>query len=176
MSDLIRSRRRSARRSPQQDGFSLIELLVAVFVMAVGVLGVVGLQLLSLQNNRNALLRAEASRLAYDMMDRIRANADPDNGVDYAGVALGGDPPATGDCRAATCTVAQMETYDHAFWKCSLGNFNDNDVCTGLAVTGFLPEGDGSIVVDANGVYTITVQWQEANVAAASQISIESTR
>ena len=172
MPDLIRRSRRRPRRA---DGFSMIELLVAVFVMAVGVLGVVGLQLLSLQNNRNALLRAEAARLAYDMMDRIRANADPGTGIEYDGLALDAGPPAATDCRANNCTGAQMEAFDHAFWKCTLGGYNDEDVCTGLGVTGFLPDGDGAIEL-AGGVYTITVQWQEPNAPAVSQVTIESTR
>jgi len=55
-------------------GFSMIELLVAVLVMGIGVLGITGLQMVSLQNNRGALLRSEAVMLAYDMLDRIRAN------------------------------------------------------------------------------------------------------
>ena len=46
----------------------MVELLVAVLVMGVGVLGVTGLQMVSLQNNRDALLRSEALQLAYDMM------------------------------------------------------------------------------------------------------------
>ena len=55
-------------------GFSMIELLVAVLVMGIGVLGITGLQMVSLQNNRGALVRAEAVQLAYDILDRIRAN------------------------------------------------------------------------------------------------------
>ena len=53
-----------------QRGFSLIEILVAVLVMGVGVLGVTGLQMVSLQNNRDALLRTEALQMAYDI-DRV---------------------------------------------------------------------------------------------------------
>lgn len=155
-------------------GFSLIELLVAVFVMAVGVLGIVGLQVLSLQNNRNALYRAEAAQLAYDMMDRIRANANIAGGVDYSPIALDAAPAAPTDCRDNNCTPAQMETFDHAFWKCSLGEFNAEDVCTDLGIQGFLPEGDGAIALNGT-VYTITVQWREPNAPAAQQIQIEST-
>ena len=48
-------------------GFSMIELLVAVLVMGIGVLGVSALQLVSLQNNRSALVQSEAVQYAYDV-------------------------------------------------------------------------------------------------------------
>ena len=89
--------------SRKQAGFSMTELLVAVLVMGVGVLGVTGLQLISLQNNQDALLRSEAVMLAYDMIDRVRANVPVDvaGGVMtetklYADVAKDADPPAVG--------------------------------------------------------------------------------
>ena len=63
-------RKRSTRR---EAGFSMIELLVAVLVMGIGVLGITALQMVSLQNNRGALMRSEATLRTYDVMDRIRA-------------------------------------------------------------------------------------------------------
>ena len=56
--------------------------------------GITALQMVSLQNNRGALFRAEAVQLAYDMMDRIRAN--PEGAVPggaYDGLALTDAPP-----------------------------------------------------------------------------------
>lgn len=151
----------------------MVELLVAVLVMGVGVLGVTALQMVSLQNNRAALLRAEAVQLAYDMMDRIRANpqgAVP--GQAYDGLDLGDDPPAATDCVANNCTQAQMVTFDQALWKCSLGAFGADATCTDFRDNGVLPalddqpglpNGDGSIAVDGAGLVTITVRWQEPN-------------
>src|SRR5690606_25085302 len=98
-------------------GFSLIELLVAVLVMGIGVLGVTALQMVSLQNNRAALERGEAVHLAYDMMDRIRANP----GAAYGGVGFGDGPPAAPNCVAGVCTADQMRAFDQASWKCVLG-------------------------------------------------------
>ena len=167
------SKRRGAR------GFSMIELLVAVLVMGIGVLGITGLQMVSLQNNRGALTRADAVQLAYDILDRMRANP----GAAYAGLAIGAAPPVTVDCQAATCTEAQMATFDQAVWKCSLGNWNNNVNCVpirngvilplGTAQPG-LPSGDGSIAVNGGGIVTITVQWQEPNQPAVTTISIDS--
>lgn len=155
-------------------GFSMIELLVAVLVMGIGVLGITGLQMVSLQNNRAALYRAEAVQLAYDMLDRIRANpAGAVPGLAYDGINIDGAPPAAADCNANTCTQAQMVVFDQAVWKCSLGGFDDDATCQGFRAANVLPpanqqpglpNGDGSIAVNAGTrVITITVQWTENN-------------
>ena len=175
-------RRLSTTRLPvKQHGFSMIELLVAVLVMGIGVLGITGLQMVSLQNNRGALVRAQAVMLAYDMMDRIRANRT----INYGGLAIGAPPPAGApNCVAGNCTEAQMVTFDQAVWKCSLGLWNTNANCAALrngvilptaANQPGLPSGDGRVAVNAGtGIVTITVQWQEPNVATLSTISIDS--
>ena len=152
----------------------MIELLVAVLVMGIGVLGITGLQMVSLQNNRAALFRAEAVQLAYDVMDRIRAN--PAGGIPgqaYGGVNLTDNPPAAVDCNANLCNQAQMVTFDQAAWKCTLGGFHADATCVALRAVNTLPpinqqpglpNGDGSIVVNGvTGVITVTVQWTENN-------------
>ena len=55
-------------------GASLIEVLVAVVILSIGILGIAGIQVVSLQQNRGALLRLEALQLANDIIDRMRAN------------------------------------------------------------------------------------------------------
>jgi len=170
----------------RQGGFSMIELLVAVLVMGIGVLGITGLQMVSLQNNRGALLRSEAVMLAYDMMDRIRANpvgTPIGSGSDYAGIAIGGGPPSSVNCNASECSSAQMVAFDQAVWKCALGSYVEDGTCTSFHSSGVLPapteqpglpNGDGSIVVDGtSSVVTITVQWDDPNFGQRS-ISIDS--
>jgi len=56
----------------QQQGLSLIEALVAVVVLALGLLGLAGLQATSIKSNDSALFRSQATLLAYDMADRMR--------------------------------------------------------------------------------------------------------
>lgn len=167
---LVKSPQRADLKSRQR-GLSMIELLVAVLVLAIGVLGITALQMVSLQNNRGALFQAEAVQLAYDMMDRIRAN--PEGAVPggaYDGLGIGAGPPAAANCVANNCSQAQMVTFDQALWKCSLGDFNDDAQCAAFRGAGVLPqaadqpglpEGDGSIVVDGAGVVSITVTWTE---------------
>ena len=164
-------------------GFSMIELLVAVLVMGIGVLGITGLQMVSLQNNRGALLRSEAVMLAYDMLDRIRANpVGTPAGSSYGGVGLGGGPPGSSNCNANSCSSNQMVAFDQRVWKCALGSYVEDGACTSLHANGVLPNpdeqpglpnGDGSIDVDGNGIITITVQWDDPNFGQR-QIAVQS--
>ena len=117
---------RAMPRARRHAGFSMIELLVAVLVMGIGVLGITALQMVSLQNNRGALMRGEASLRTYDVMDRIRANPSGN----YGGVAFGDAPPAANDCMANNCTAAQMTAFDQAR---SIANSGDSNpaICSG---------------------------------------------
>ena len=64
-----------------QHGFTMVEVLVTLVILAVGLLGLAGLQATSLRNTESAYQRSQAAILAYDMLDRMRANS--------AGVANG---------------------------------------------------------------------------------------
>ena len=79
----------------KQQGFSLIEVLIALIIMSVGMLGIAGLYVQSLQAGRTSMFRHQAVALAGDVADRIRANptagisyTDPD-GADNGCVATG---------------------------------------------------------------------------------------
>jgi type IV pilus assembly protein PilV len=69
-------------------GFSMLEMLVALLVLSIGLLGVATLQVRGQQFNQVGYLRTQATFLAYDIMDRMRINIDNDN-TD--------DGPPTGD-------------------------------------------------------------------------------
>ena len=57
-----------------QTGIGLIEVLVSVLILAIGLLGAAALQLNSLKYTDSSTMSSQASFIAYDMMDRIRAN------------------------------------------------------------------------------------------------------
>jgi type IV pilus assembly protein PilV len=60
------------------NGFSMIEVLVSLFILAVGLLGLATLQMTNLKNNHSAQQRTTASVLAYSLLDRIRLNKTAD--------------------------------------------------------------------------------------------------
>ena len=149
-------------------GYSLIELLVAMLVIAVGALGAVGLQIASSENNRGALERTVALMLAEDMVERLHANG----GAGYT-ASLGTGPPAWVDCRARDCAPAELAVFDLAVWKCALGRWNDESVCVAVRTAGLLaaeerqpglPEGDGGVAVEADGRFAVTVTWRSGRV------------
>jgi type IV pilus assembly protein PilV len=73
---------KSRRRN--QSGISLIEMLIALLVLSFGLLGLAGLQALSLKNNQSAYLRSQATLVAYDVLDRIRARRSELMAADFS--------------------------------------------------------------------------------------------
>ena len=100
-------------RIRRQRGISIVEALVALVVIAVGMLGIAGLYLSSLQASRSAKLRSHAVELAGSIGDRIRANREAE--AAYATATYGGEP-AEHDCETDRCTPAQLAQDDLAKW------------------------------------------------------------
>ena len=123
-------------------GLTLIEILVALVVISVGLLGVAGLHAYSLKNNYDALLRSHASALAGDIADRMRANRTAALNGEYD-IVLG---PLVLDEEEDPIPV-QVELKE---WKDLLASQ--------------LPDGDGSIQLNTTAdtrIVTIRIQWGE---------------
>ncbi|HSW13319.1 MAG TPA: type IV pilus modification protein PilV [Solimonas sp.] len=122
----------------RQAGFSMIEVLVAAVLLSIGLLGLASLQTVSLQRGNSASQRVDAVALAYDLLDRMRANRAQAIGGRYV-VSVGSIPSAN--------TLADQDVID---WKGALNNT--------------LPEGDGAVAMDGR-IVTITIVWKEASSA-----------
>jgi type IV pilus assembly protein PilV len=61
-----------------QRGFTMIEVLIAVLILAIGLLGVAGVQLVSMQQTVNSTLRTEATMYAQTVAERLRSNGGVD--------------------------------------------------------------------------------------------------
>lgn len=127
-------------------GFTLLEVLVAMLVLSVGLLGLAGMQTISLRNNHSAFLRSQATVLAYDALDRMRGNIDQALlGTASRYNSAFGDSPTAPTC-TPNCTSTQMADIDLAVWKENVGR---------------LPAGRGQIAIDANNKATIRVEWAD---------------
>lgn len=145
-------------------GLTLIEVLVTVVVLAIGLLGLAALQLNSLRNNVTAYERSVATLLAYEIIDRMRANA-----ASAESYAVGFDEPPVGgvNCVASFCNAVAMAKYDLDAWKCSLGAWVDEEPCAAVDPVGTLLDGQGEITVDGRQV-TVTIRWQENRTAGTT--------
>ena len=133
-------------------GFSLLEVLLAVVVMAIGVLGIAALQITTSLYTESSLHRSQASMLAREVVERMRVNVDEAKAGNYDITTL---PSLTSSCKgaSASCSASQIKDYDLQVW--------------GTRVAAMLPSGDAIIATTAdNGTdpvdVTITLQWDES--------------
>jgi len=138
----------------KQRGITMIESLVALVVISVGMLGIAGLYLSSLQASRSAKLRTHAVELASSIADRIRANRDA---VASYHTASYGTAPATKSCDTQTCTPAELAEDDLARWLADI----DAALPGGDVVTGTITVTDRAAPNFDNCVIAVT--WREAN-------------
>lgn len=102
-----------------QSGFGLIEVLVSVLILAIGLLGLAGLQTQSLKFNNDAFFRSQATLLAMDLADRMRANRDVIEKTPnaYQFPASQTVPATYPQCDDTGCSPAELAEYDFAEWK-----------------------------------------------------------
>ncbi len=123
-------------------GFTLIEILIALIILSFGLLGLAGLQAASMQQNQDSSFRSQATALAYDLADRIRANSS------QIAIYLALAPALNNNCLGiAGCTPQQMANHDLAEWNAALNSLPGGGV--------------GSIAQTAANVYTIYVNWDD---------------
>ena len=78
-------------------GFTLIEVLVAILILGIGILGMAGMQAMSVRESQNTYFRTQADMLAYDIVDRMRANRG-EAATTAAYVSDGSAPGSVGAC------------------------------------------------------------------------------
>ena len=153
----------------RQRGFTMVEALVTVLIFAIGLLGVIGLQTLALSSTSISNQRNDATVLALDMADRMRAN----QGAVRSGVGFGYDvaAPASNACRSTyadavaapvVCNSDQLAADDLYDWHAQIQQS--------------LPSGDGAVCIDstpddgvpgapacdgAGNAYAIKVWWTQ---------------
>jgi len=155
----------------RQRGIGIIEVLIALLVVSIGVLGVAGLQLAGLQNSAGSFNRAKALLLAENMATQMRSNTEAiENGwfdsFDYSSISCAARPVPY--CQASSsgagdyCTPAELASFDIALVAC--GDWGGTDSRQG--VVGSLPNGELNVACDASpcdaeSTYTVSVSWTE---------------
>lgn len=106
-------------------GFSLIEVLVSVLVLAIGIIGTAGMQLAAMRTGTQSSFQSAAVQLAGELADRMRANSasmkSPDAGNPYLGIDFQGGPaqgagPST-SCYGNACSSQELAQFDIQAWQ-----------------------------------------------------------
>lgn len=125
----------------RQRGVTLIEVLVAVLVLSIGLIGLAALQVAALQANQISYQRSQATNLAYDVIERMRANRQAALNGNYDTPFQ--DPPECEDPSDGG-SLAQTDLNQwHMALSCSLSG------------------GQGQITTNANNIVGVTIRWRD---------------
>jgi type IV pilus assembly protein PilV len=138
-----------------EGGFTLLEVMISLVVLAIGVMGVIGLQTSTYQQLQTSQNFSKAAMLASDMADRMLANQENVPAAAYVHTAPPEEPDT--DCTIAACTPAQLAVYDVWHWQAELAGLNEDD----SKIPGSLPNASGEVTTNADGEYSILVRWDD---------------
>lgn len=152
-------------------GLTLIEVLVAVLVIAIGLLGLAGLQFSALANNYLSYQTMQATALAESMVDRMRANVD---GMDAYALVAGDTPPSPSrDCGSGDCTPDELASWDIAYWYAMVSDDGSTFSNIPPGPRGALPAGRASIacsdpVCTDESIRVVTIYWDPSRSGAST--------
>ncbi|MEG2580394.1 type IV pilus modification protein PilV [Comamonas sp.] len=154
--------------SSVQRGFALLESLIAIVVMALGILGILGLQMRTLTNTQTSLYRAQAIRLIEDLNERLMANPNAFLSADGYLTDWKNTPASQVDCNSTACGHSELAAFDIARWKAQVGST--------------LPNGDASVFyaedepqADNRRQLGVMISWRENEIIDDKSTDEEST-
>lgn len=155
-----------ATAATRRRGFTLVEVLVAILLLSVGLLGVAGMQISGLRYHQGAYLRGQATTLLSDMADRMRINPQGVGAGSYNAITVNtatsgwqSSLPADPDCAANACTPANQAALDIRQWGLALGQ---------------LPRAVGT-VTRTGLIFTLTITWQDLDNNAEAPVNQTAT-
>ncbi|HVY81705.1 MAG TPA: type IV pilus modification protein PilV [Steroidobacteraceae bacterium] len=141
-------------------GLTLIECMIALVVLAIGLLGMAGLILRGLRAGHDALLRTQAVNLVTDMAERIRANPAAAGAYDcasYTGAPRAQECASTETAAGANCTASELAEDDLARWQDAARAALPLAQATCAANV----EYTAASAIDAPARYRVSVSWIE---------------
>mgnify|MGYP006088860449 CR=1 FL=1 len=100
-------------------GLGLIETMVSLFVLAIGLLGISGMQVNAMKSSQNSYYRTQATDIAYDIIDRMRVNHRAAKSTSIYVSNYGQTHAGASDC-STYCRPDQIAAHDLMNWKTDL--------------------------------------------------------
>lgn len=146
----------------RQAGATMLEILVAIVIVAIGLLGLAGLQARLQLSDFEAYQRSQALLLLQDMSDRLSVNRS--NAISY----VTDTPLGTGDSEPASCSSLTGQALDACEWSNAIKGAAE--VLSGNNV-GTLVNARGCISNPATGQYVVSVVWQGTTPTIAPAVT-----
>lgn len=149
----------------RQRGFTLIEILVTVVVLAIGLLGLAGLQVKTLSFNRDAYLLSQVTNLEYDMLDRMRAN----RGAAEIGNYDSNLTEALPTYASSLTPSGSLADQDKAIWRNALASPDLLPqgtrvlICRGLTHSPVDSCEDSAFTCSGSGLFSIVIRYQKSD-------------
>jgi len=155
----------------RQRGVTLIESLVAVVVTALGILGILGVQMRTLADTSTSVRRAQAIRLIEDLSERMRTNPNALANLNNYVSAFNGTP-SVGTC-VSGCDHGALAAYDLAVWKRAVRN----TLPLGQAEI-FIPPAEVPVAAGQRRQLGVMIAWREneRDTSAAYKDDINATK
>lgn len=146
-------------------GMSLIEVLVALLVLGIGVMGYAALQLNAVKITEDTYSRSQAMAIAQDLIERMRANVDSDTVLSRytASSAWTGTPTEK------TCFRSSP---DESSKPCTAADMADADIYQSRRYAQTMLSGGAIAVADCAGVTCVTVAWNQTTPASCNQSNV----
>jgi type IV pilus assembly protein PilV len=160
---------RAMQRPRAVKGFTMLEVLISIVVIAFGLLGIAGLQAFALKNNQSAGQRMTTTMLATDMVERVWSS-NPDFRPFYSNDSIGSyGSPVSGCISVSGCTPAQLVQNDLAEWEDRVKNSLPSGA--GIICKDTTPD-DGTGATDPqcdlnpNAPFVVKIWWLDDRSAA----------
>ena len=158
-------------------GFTLIEVLIAMAILAIGLLGLGTLQLMALKDNTDAYNYQQATLLAYEMQDRIRSNMITIDNPNFDWTTVAANKGTGCDSLANICTPTQLAAFDFWYWKDSVSRALPAPI-TGNNVE--IKTSSNVMKAGCKGTYgarslCLITRWKRTNVAKTGVLSGDAT-
>jgi type IV pilus assembly protein PilV len=136
--------------SVKQHGFSMLEILVTLAIVAIALLGTAGLQIYAMRMGQSGQFRTQAVFLASDIAERMEANKAAAVAGNYALGLTRAASTSAADCATAACDSTSLASWDISQWE--------------NAITGLLPQPTWQISQTTTGnpsTYSIVISWTD---------------
>ncbi|MFK8084170.1 MAG: type IV pilus modification protein PilV [Granulosicoccus sp.] len=155
----------------RQKGVGLIEILIAVVILAVGFLAAARMQVTGMRFSQGAYFESQAYLMAGDIIARMRANVAGVQAGGYDNLSTSGELQSPG-CATQMCTPEALAEQDIFDWSEHLHRESDNATFTPLLPSSADVTAQGTVTRMANGGFSISIVWADENANDIGQGSL----